>query len=69
MCACVCVVSEAEVKVAEWQKTYYAADSGIQSGATTVNDEDQSQISNKTFTVEDCSAGMLTLIRSFSLPC
>ncbi|KAF4073508.1 hypothetical protein AMELA_G00243910 [Ameiurus melas] len=49
-------ISEAEVKVAEWQKTYYAADSGIQSGATTVNDEDQSDISAKTFTVEDCSA-------------
>ncbi|XP_053531280.1 junction plakoglobin [Ictalurus punctatus] len=49
-------ISEAEVKVAEWQKTYYAADSGIQSGATTVNDEDQSEINAKTFTVEDCSA-------------
>ncbi|KAI5609474.1 junction plakoglobin [Silurus asotus] len=31
-------------------------DSGIQSGATTVNDEDQSELSSKTFTVEDCSA-------------
>ncbi|KAM9493908.1 junction plakoglobin-like isoform 2-T3 [Clarias gariepinus] len=49
-------ISEAEVKVAEWQKTYYAADSGIQSGATTVNDEEQSEISAKTFTLDDCSA-------------
>ncbi|XP_062845057.1 junction plakoglobin-like [Trichomycterus rosablanca] len=37
--------TEAEVKVAEWQQTYYATDSGIQSGATTVNEEDQSESS------------------------
>ncbi|XP_061829794.1 junction plakoglobin-like isoform X3 [Nerophis lumbriciformis] len=30
------------VKVAEWQQTYYASDSGIQSGATTVRDDDSS---------------------------
>lgn len=36
------VVSEADsvVKVAEWQQTYYASDSGIQSGATTVQDDE-----------------------------
>lgn len=38
------VVSEADsvVKVAEWQQTYYASDSGIQSGATTVHDDESS---------------------------
>lgn len=37
-------VSEADsvVKVAEWQQTYYASDSGIQSGATTVRDDESS---------------------------
>uniref|UniRef100_A0AAQ5ZBR4 Junction plakoglobin n=1 Tax=Amphiprion ocellaris TaxID=80972 RepID=A0AAQ5ZBR4_AMPOC len=30
------------VKVAEWQQTYYASDSGIQSGATTVRDDESS---------------------------
>lgn len=36
------VVSEADsvMKVAEWQQTYYASDSGIQSGATTVRDDE-----------------------------
>ncbi|XP_039980221.1 junction plakoglobin isoform X3 [Xiphias gladius] len=35
-------MSEADsvVKVAEWQQTYYASDSGIQSGATTVQDDE-----------------------------
>lgn len=38
------LVSEADsvVKVAEWQQTYYASDSGIQSGATTVRDDESS---------------------------
>lgn len=37
-------MSEADsvVKVAEWQQTYYASDSGIQSGATTVRDDESS---------------------------
>lgn len=37
-------VSEADsvVKVAEWQQTYYSSDSGIQSGATTVRDDESS---------------------------
>lgn len=30
------------VKVAEWQQTYYASDSGIQSAATTVRDDESS---------------------------
>lgn len=30
------------MKVAEWQQTYYASDSGIQSGATTVRDDESS---------------------------
>ncbi|KAI2653155.1 Junction plakoglobin [Labeo rohita] len=42
-------VSEAEgsVKVEEWQQTFYASDSGIQSGATTIRDEDESECSKK----------------------
>uniref|UniRef100_H3CXY0 Junction plakoglobin n=1 Tax=Tetraodon nigroviridis TaxID=99883 RepID=H3CXY0_TETNG len=37
-------VSEADsmIKVAEWQQTYYASDSGIHSGATTVRDDESS---------------------------
>ncbi|KAG7256888.1 hypothetical protein CRUP_009780 [Coryphaenoides rupestris] len=37
-------MSEADsvVKVAEWQQTYYAHDSGIQSGATTLRDDESS---------------------------
>lgn len=31
---------EGSVKVAEWQQTMYGLDSGIQSGATTVRDDD-----------------------------
>lgn len=40
----ICAVSEADsvVKVAEWQQTYYSSDSGIQSGATTVRDDESS---------------------------
>lgn len=30
------------IKVAEWQQTYYASDSGIHSGATTVRDDESS---------------------------
>uniref|UniRef100_A0A3Q2Y6S2 Junction plakoglobin n=1 Tax=Hippocampus comes TaxID=109280 RepID=A0A3Q2Y6S2_HIPCM len=33
-------VHDSVVKVAEWQQTYYASDSGIQSAATTVRDDD-----------------------------
>ncbi|XP_077413747.1 junction plakoglobin a-like isoform X1 [Vanacampus margaritifer] len=34
--------TDSVVKVAEWQQTYYASDSGIQSAATTVRDDDSS---------------------------
>ncbi|KAK5884251.1 hypothetical protein CesoFtcFv8_018091 [Champsocephalus esox] len=34
--------TDSVVKVAEWQQTYYASDSGIQSGATTVLDDESS---------------------------
>ncbi|XP_036406186.1 junction plakoglobin a [Megalops cyprinoides] len=43
--------SEGTVKVQEWQQTYYAADSGIQSGATTMRDDDGSDYSTKKYTV------------------
>uniref|UniRef100_A0AAR2JSH8 Junction plakoglobin n=1 Tax=Pygocentrus nattereri TaxID=42514 RepID=A0AAR2JSH8_PYGNA len=42
---------EGVVKVTEWQKTYYAGDSGIQSGATTVrSDDDGTEYSTKKYT-------------------
>ena len=42
---------EGLVKVTEWQKTYYAGDSGIQSGATTVrSDDDGTEYSTKKYT-------------------
>ncbi|CAL8282311.1 unnamed protein product [Boreogadus saida] len=34
--------ADSVVKVAEWQQTYYAHDSGIQSGATTLRDDESS---------------------------
>ncbi|XP_068192116.1 junction plakoglobin-like [Antennarius striatus] len=34
--------ADSVMKVAEWQQTYYASDSGIQSGATTVQDDESS---------------------------
>uniref|UniRef100_A0A673NFA7 Junction plakoglobin b n=1 Tax=Sinocyclocheilus rhinocerous TaxID=307959 RepID=A0A673NFA7_9TELE len=39
--------AEGAVKVEEWQQTFYASDSGIQSGATTFRDEDESEFSKK----------------------
>ncbi|KAL0166945.1 hypothetical protein M9458_038789, partial [Cirrhinus mrigala] len=39
--------AEGSVKVEEWQHTFYASDSGIQSGATTIRDEDESECSKK----------------------
>uniref|UniRef100_A0A3B4UWU7 Junction plakoglobin n=1 Tax=Seriola dumerili TaxID=41447 RepID=A0A3B4UWU7_SERDU len=36
------IEADSVVKVAEWQQTYYASDSGIQSGATTVRDDESS---------------------------
>lgn len=39
------------VKVAEWQQTYYASDSGIQSGATTIRDDEScTEYSSKKYT-------------------
>ncbi len=42
-------MSEAEgaVKVEEWQQMFYALDSGIQSGATTIREEDESECGKK----------------------
>ncbi|XP_071771376.1 junction plakoglobin a [Centroberyx gerrardi] len=43
---------EGMTKVAEWQHTYYGTDSGIQSGATTVRDDDGTEYStSKHYTV------------------
>lgn len=39
------------VKVAEWQQTMYGLDSGIQSGATTVRDDDGEFITSKHYTM------------------
>ncbi|XP_044202087.1 junction plakoglobin-like [Thunnus albacares] len=39
------------VKVAEWQQTMYSVDSGIQSGATTVRDDDGEYTTSKQYTV------------------
>ncbi|KAJ0058459.1 hypothetical protein NL108_014643 [Boleophthalmus pectinirostris] len=37
------VGTDSVAKVTEWQQTYYTSDSGIQSGATTLQDEESSQ--------------------------
>ncbi|XP_029913252.1 junction plakoglobin a [Myripristis murdjan] len=42
---------EGMVKVQEWQQTYYAQDSGIHSGATTVRDDDGTDYTSKQYTV------------------
>ncbi|XP_071393220.1 junction plakoglobin a [Centroberyx affinis] len=43
---------EGMTKVAQWQETYYGTDSGIQSGATTVRDDDGTEYStSKHYTV------------------
>lgn len=39
------------VKVAEWQQTMYGLDSGIQSGATTIRDDDGDYTMTKQYTV------------------
>uniref|UniRef100_A0AAR2KZ63 Junction plakoglobin n=1 Tax=Pygocentrus nattereri TaxID=42514 RepID=A0AAR2KZ63_PYGNA len=54
--------SEGAVKVAEWQHTYYSSDSGIQSGATTVREEDETE-SNKKFPTEN-TTGTYSLTRA-----
>lgn len=40
-----------KVKVAEWQQTMYGLDSGIQSGATTVRDDDGEFTISKQYTM------------------
>uniref|UniRef100_A0A3B3ZFR1 Uncharacterized protein n=1 Tax=Periophthalmus magnuspinnatus TaxID=409849 RepID=A0A3B3ZFR1_9GOBI len=40
---CAVVSTDSVAKVTEWQQTYYTSDSGIQSGATTLQDEESSQ--------------------------
>ncbi|XP_062303927.1 junction plakoglobin-like [Osmerus eperlanus] len=48
---------EGLVKVSEWQQTYYAGDSGIQSGATTVRDDEGTEYSSsKHYTVTTVTA-------------
>uniref|UniRef100_A0A4W6C502 Junction plakoglobin a n=1 Tax=Lates calcarifer TaxID=8187 RepID=A0A4W6C502_LATCA len=44
-------VDNGVVKVAEWQQTMYGLDSGIQSGATTVRDDDGEYTTSKHYTV------------------
>lgn len=39
------------VKVSEWQQTMYGLDSGIQSGATTIRDDDGEYITSKHYTM------------------
>uniref|UniRef100_A0A4W6D963 Junction plakoglobin n=1 Tax=Lates calcarifer TaxID=8187 RepID=A0A4W6D963_LATCA len=61
-------VSEADsvVKVAEWQQTYYASDSGIQSGATTVRDDESSTeySSSKKYTGSTIANAQYSLTRA-----
>lgn len=57
LCSC-SAVGEADrgaVKVAEWQETLYGIDSGIQSGATTVRDEDGEYTSTTHYTMTTTS--------------
>lgn len=57
-------VDNGVVKVAEWQQTMYGLDSGIQSGATTVRDDDGEYTTSKHYTVTTTvtreQPGMLT---------
>uniref|UniRef100_A0A8B9JBV0 Junction plakoglobin n=1 Tax=Astyanax mexicanus TaxID=7994 RepID=A0A8B9JBV0_ASTMX len=39
--------ADGAMKVAEWQHTYYSSDSGIQSGATTVREQDETENSKR----------------------
>ncbi|KAG9279473.1 junction plakoglobin isoform X2 [Astyanax mexicanus] len=60
-------MSEADgaMKVAEWQHTYYSSDSGIQSGATTVREQDETE-NSKRFPAENSTDmdGQYTLTRA-----
>ncbi|XP_072531845.1 junction plakoglobin [Salminus brasiliensis] len=57
--------TDGAVKVAEWQHTYYSSDSGIQSGATTVREQDEIE-SSKRFPAENTTDmdGQYTLTRA-----
>ena len=48
------------MKVAEWQQTYYASDSGIQSGATTLRDDEDSECGGggRKYTIANANANM-----------
>lgn len=48
---CVAVGDAGVAKVAEWQHTMYGLDSGINSGATTVRDEDGEYTASKHYTM------------------
>lgn len=48
---CVTVGDAGVAKVAEWQHTMYGLDSGINSGATTVRDDDGEYTTSKHYTM------------------
>ncbi|KAG7485974.1 junction plakoglobin-like [Solea senegalensis] len=50
-------VDNGMVKVAEWQETMYGLDSGIQSGATTVRDDDGDYTTTKHYTMTTTVSG------------
>lgn len=51
LCSAVGEPDSGMVKVAEWQQTMYSVDSGIQSGATTVRDDDGDYTTSKHYTM------------------
>uniref|UniRef100_A0A3P8TXS4 Junction plakoglobin a n=1 Tax=Amphiprion percula TaxID=161767 RepID=A0A3P8TXS4_AMPPE len=51
VCLAVGDVDSGMVKVAEWQQTMYTHDSGIQSGATTIRDDDGDYTTSKHYTI------------------
>ncbi|XP_055008663.1 junction plakoglobin [Boleophthalmus pectinirostris] len=59
------VGTDSVAKVTEWQQTYYTSDSGIQSGATTLQDEESSQPQpTSTSAGSACSNPQLSLTRA-----
>uniref|UniRef100_A0A8B9HPZ4 Junction plakoglobin n=1 Tax=Astyanax mexicanus TaxID=7994 RepID=A0A8B9HPZ4_ASTMX len=55
--------ADGAMKVAEWQHTYYSSDSGIQSGATTVREQDETE-NSKRFPAENST---VIIICSFNM--
>ncbi|CAL1607072.1 unnamed protein product [Knipowitschia caucasica] len=51
------VNADSVAKVSEWQQTYYTADSGIQSGATTLQDDESSSLPQPSSCSGDTAAG------------